>query len=182
MRVSNEEKERSRRRILDSASRLMRERGVEGTSVADVMGDAGMTHGGFYKHFQSKDELVGAALHEAFNQFAGPLAELIAAGAGKAAIDAYTARYLGGDHVAHPELGCPAAALGPDIGRGTEAAKAAFGDGVNRIVDLLAEAGTGPARRKRAIRQFAMLLGAVVMARASDPATAETILDACRGQ
>ncbi len=66
MRVSNAEKQKSRSRIIEAASRRFREAGIEGTGLSDIMKDAGMTHGGFYKHFEDKDALVQAALAEAF--------------------------------------------------------------------------------------------------------------------
>ena len=73
MRMSKDEKERSHQRIVASAARLFRERGLEGASVGDVMAAAGMTHGGFYKHFDSKDALAGSALALAFAEFTQPL-------------------------------------------------------------------------------------------------------------
>jgi len=66
MRVSREEMEKSHARIVAGAARLLRERGIENTSVADVMNDAGLTHGGFYRHFKTKDDLLIAALDKAF--------------------------------------------------------------------------------------------------------------------
>ena len=73
MRVSQEEMERSHGRIVDGAACLMRERGIESTSVADVMSEAGLTHGGFYRHFSNKDALLVAALEAAFEQLAAAL-------------------------------------------------------------------------------------------------------------
>jgi TetR/AcrR family transcriptional repressor of nem operon len=113
MRVSNEEKERSRERILAAAGRLFRERGIEGASVGDIMGAAGMTHGGFYRHFASKEDLLAAALAKAFAAFARPLSE---APSGETA-QAFRARYLSQAHRAAPGEGCPAAALGADVAR-----------------------------------------------------------------
>lgn len=182
MRVSREEKERSRERIVASASKLLRAAGAEGASVANVMQDAGLTHGGFYRHFATKDDMVDAALGHAFDQFIAPLRDGVAAGTGAEALAAFRRLYLSDGHVAHPGSGCPAAAVGPDIARGAPSAKKAFGDGVSRITTILSSAFPGPPerRRKRAMREFAMMLGAVVIARASDRDTATAVLDACR--
>ena len=180
MRMSQDEKERSHDRIVASASRLLRERGLDGTSVADVMGDAGMTHGGFYKHFDSKDALVERALDDAFSAFADAL------GTGDPAhdVEAYRMRYLSRGHMAHPGLGCPAAALGPEVARGSGALKAAFGAGVRRVVGAIAGSrkGSAAARRTAALREFSMLVGAMVIARASDPELAGDVLAACGGE
>lgn len=182
MRVSNEEKTRTRARILDSAARRLRAQGPEGASVADVMRDAGLTHGGFYRHFATKDDLLSAALGAAFGSFTGPLGEQVDNGDATAAVAAFRDLYLSPHHVAHPEAGCPVAAAGSDLGRAAPSVKSAFGDGVERIVALLAEAETGPpdARRQRALRRFALMVGAVVIARASPPDLAAEALAAAR--
>lgn len=180
MRMSQEEKTRSHARIVASASRLFRERGLEGASVADVMQDSGMTHGGFYKHFASKDALVERALEDAFAKFVGGLEGDPA----EAAFTTFRRLYLSKDHLAQPGRGCPVAALGVDIARGSTALKAAFGAGVRRMVDAIAggRKGSPSARRTAALRDFSMLVGAMVIARASDEALAEEILVACDGE
>ena len=178
MRMSKDEKERSHQRIVASAARLFRERGLEGASVGDVMAAAGMTHGGFYKHFDSKDALAGSALALAFAEFTQPLE----GNDDRDGYALYRARYLTPEHVTHPGLGCPVAALGQDIGRAAAGLKAEFGAGVRRIVAAIAERlkGSERARRRAAIRDFSMLVGAVVIARACDEATAVEVLEACR--
>lgn len=179
MRASQEEKDRSHARILASASRLFRERGLEGASVGDVMRDAGLTHGGFYKHFDSKQALAEGALEAAFADFARALEE----GDPAEAYAAYRARYLSPEHRDNPCLGCPAATLGQDVGRGSERLRAAFGQGVRRIVGAMARAmrGSAEARRAAALREFSMLVGALVIARASDDDLAGEVLSACGG-
>src|SRR5262249_41242681 len=113
MRMSQEEKEKSHGRIVASASRLLRERGLAGASVGDVMKAAGMTHGGFYKHFDSKQALVEAAMGAAFAEFTDALER----GDPQQAVAAYRARYLSDGHKNHPGLACPVAAVGQEIGR-----------------------------------------------------------------
>jgi len=175
MRMSQAEKDKSHARIVASASRLLRERGVEGTSVSDVMNDAGLTHGGFYKHFATKDALMESALDAAFATFSAMLD-----GNQPDATSAFRELYLSDKHLRNPGRGCPVAAVGQDVGRGSTQLKAAFGRGVEHIVDSLAETmdGSAEARRTAALQQFSMLVGAVVIARASDPQTAGDVLSA----
>ena len=183
MRMSQEEKDRSHARIIASAARLVRQNGVEGASVNDVMKDAGLTHGGFYKHFESKDALLVAALDSAFSEIAEMLGPALAEEAAAAKSADFQSFYLSDGHVASPAIGCPVAALSGDIGRAAEPLKARFGAGVKRIVGLLARGASGSDRTKRAraTRQLAMMAGAVMIARASDPDTARDVLTACRG-
>lgn len=180
MRMSQAEKEKSRARIVASAARLLRERGLDGTSVDEVMKTAGMTHGGFYKHFESKEALIEAAIGAAFAGFAEPLER----GEPERAVAAYRALYLSDGHKDHPGVGCPVAALGPDIGRAPARLKSAFGAGVRRIVAALARVRKGSAaeREAAAFREASTLVGAMVIARASDPATARAVLDACKAR
>lgn len=182
MRVSQEEKDRSHQRVITSAARLVRELGIDGASVSDIMKDAGLTHGGFYKHFESKEALLIAALDQAFEETAARIGSgpdsFGPSGAGQTFQDIY----LSDGHFVSTGIGCPIAALGNDVARSTAAVKARFGAGVRRIVTLLARATSGPerARRARATRQLAMMAGALMIARACDPETAREVLDACR--
>lgn len=182
MRMSREDKDRSHARIVASAASIMRRRGTEGTSVNDVMQDAGLTHGGFYKHFDSKEALLVAALDAAFDEIATLLRPDVAASDAGRVAKVFERFYLSRMHVATPERGCPAAALGGDIGRGSADLKARFGTGVRRIIALLGRgtSGNADARRVRATRQLAMMAGAVAIARACDPETAASVLKACR--
>lgn len=182
MRMSREDKERSHDRIVASASRLVRERGVDGASVNDVMKDAGMTHGGFYKHFGSKDDLLAAALDEAFDEISRMLEPGLAAGDDGGVVADFQDYYLSENHLNWPSRGCPIAALGGEVARGAATVKARFGVGVRRITALLARGLTGSesVRHKRATRQLAMMAGAIIIARASDAETAREVLIACR--
>lgn len=179
MRMSREDKELSHARIVSSAAALVRRRGIAGASVNEIMEDAGLTHGGFYKHFDSKEALLDAALDSAFDEFASRLHRDRTA---TATLQAEFRRfYLSRGHVATPEQGCPIAALAGDVGRASADLKARFGSGVRRIVDLLGRgSGSAEARRARAIRQLVMMAGAVTIARACDPETAAQVLEACR--
>lgn len=183
MRVSREEKDRSHARIVASAAKLVRQLGIENASVNEVMREAGLTHGGFYKHFESKDALLDAALDHAFDEIAMMLTPGPPPGDPTALSTAFQDFYLSEGHLAATGKGCPIAALGNDVARGTMALKACFGIGVRRIIALLARgvAGSDRVRQARATRQIAMMAGAVMIARASDPETAREVLAACRG-
>lgn len=169
MRMSKEAAAASRVRIVAEASRLLRERGIGATSIADVMAAAGMTHGGFYKHFRSKDDLVEAAIASAFATHADRFAQRSAAYGPQAALHAYVDEYLSEGHVTHPGFGCPATALGSDAGREAEGVTSAFAQGVEALIEHVATAapvamGT-PEARAAAIRRLTMMVGAVVVAR-----------------
>jgi len=181
MRVSQMEMEKNHARIVGGAARLMRERGIDGITVADVMSEAGLTHGGFYRHFETKDALAVAALQSAFNKFGDALEAQIEILGPERAVSGFQSHYLSRGHVDNPGIGCPAAALGLDVGRGPEALKNEFGAGVKRMIEILAKAmrGTKQQKREKAARRFAMLAGAVMIARASDPETARLVLLAC---
>lgn len=182
MRVSRTEMDASHHRIVEGASRLMRERGVSGMSVADAMSAADMTHGGFYRHFSSKDELVHQALESAFSEFLVPLETRQQAEAPQKVVKDYKALYLSPEHVANPGQGCPMPALGSEMARAAGPVRAGFAAGVRKTVAALgnAQVGNAQTREASAIRELAMLVGAVVLARASDEETANWLLDACR--
>jgi len=182
MRRPREIKEATHTAIVAHASRLFRERGVEGTSVGDVMAQAGLTHGGFYRHFETKEALAAAAIRETFAGI-GKAVEERAASVGIAqAVADYLAYYLSDDHLTHPGLGCPAPSLGGEIGRAPGTLKAEFGASLNRTLTLLAQGfpGAEAESRAEATRAFALRVGAILLARASDDATAREIVDACR--
>ncbi len=184
MRVSREEMAKSHDRILSGAAQLLRERGLEGTSVADVMTQAGLTHGGFYRHFPTKEALVDAALQAAFVQSASIANSPAAHGAASDDLAGYRGYYLSSDHLNHPGFGCPIAALGGDLARASLSLRQAFGAGVRLVVKQLARfmplgQHTNDQREEAAMREIAMLAGAVMIARASDPDTARAMLRAC---
>jgi TetR/AcrR family transcriptional repressor of nem operon len=182
MRMSREEKERSHARIVDSAARLLRERGVDGTGVADVMADAGLTHGGFYRHFESKDELLRTAVDEAFSQILARFDRRRDDASPDTAAAEFTAHYLSDEHVRHPGKGCPVAAIGADVARTSSTFRESFAVGVQRIIDALAagQSGTRRERRAAAARALATMAGAVMIARACDKATGIEIMTAAR--
>jgi TetR/AcrR family transcriptional repressor of nem operon len=163
MRITNDQANQNRERVVDTASRLFRERGFDGVSVADLMKAAGFTHGGFYNHFKSKGELFAEALKRAFEHMAQErpaakdLAELVS-------------RYLSDIHRKSPGKGCPAAALASDASRGSDEVKSEFARGVEGMIRIFEERlpGTmrGAARRRFAIALVSRMVGALALARA----------------
>lgn len=184
MRVTQQDMEEGHLRIVQGASRLLRERGVRGTSVADAMSGAGMTHGGFYRHFQTKDDLVIEAVRQAFDEFVRPLEQRQQVIAPQAVAAEYRSLYLSKQHVDNPGQGCPMPALGSDLARATDAIKAEFAAGVQRLIAAMAltKEGLPEERAAAATREIAMLVGAVLIARASDAPTSQAVLEACQRQ
>ncbi|EJL34525.1 transcriptional regulator [Caulobacter sp. AP07] len=174
MRVSRDQMQANRLRILDSASRLFREKGFEAVSVAEVMKAAGLTHGGFYGHFESKDDLIAQAIGHIFT----------AQDDGQGDLGAYLNAYLSSQHRDSVGEGCPTAALVADIRRETPAARLAMTEGFRSQIDRMAKAIAEPgaaASRRQAVGAWAAMVGAVVLARAiDDPALSDEILDETR--
>jgi TetR/AcrR family transcriptional repressor of nem operon len=174
MRRSKAETAESRRQILEQAARLFRERGSERVSVADVMEAAGMTHGGFYKHFASKEALFAAAIEAAFAERLGHLAQLSSQDA-TAGVRRYLDQYLTLGHVRSYGQGCPIAGLATDAARTSPEARAAMSVGAS---SLLGKFATALADDDAAIRALTAAIGAVVLARAvEDDVLRRRILD-----
>ena len=170
MRVSREQFRENREKILEAAGRLFRERGYEAVSVADVMKAAGLTHGGFYGHFRSKDDLFAQATGAAGLPFVD-LWEGIVRDEGPDALATIAARYLGDAHCQGVGAGCQIAAIGPEIARRAPEERAAVTEVVKRLTEVLAKAAPGDTpeqRRKKALQAYAAWVGAVVLARISD--------------
>ncbi len=172
MRHSQEEKARSRDRIVEIASVRVREAGLEAPGVAEIMGAAGMTHGGFYKHFTSRDDLIATAVEAAMRAGNDRMSEIHAAADDPLA--AFVDWYVSSEHVANPGLGCAVAALSCEVPRAGERIRAAYAHQIEHYLDTLEQlVGT----RERATVALATLVGAVAVARAVDqPALSDEIL------
>jgi len=170
MRKSREEAAQTRKRIVEAASCEFREKGIVATGLADLMKAAGLTHGGFYKHFESKDQLVAEACAKAVDSVIGVMAA-------HPTINAAVAAYLSTRHRDKPASGCPLAAIGGELSRSDGEAREAATAGFVRLVDILAgKAGTAEARR-RALVAASTMIGAVTMSRVvSDPELSAEIL------
>ncbi len=168
MRVSKETVADHRKKILASASKMLRERGIGGASVADVMQSAGLTHGGFYRHFPSKEALVADATTATFDALLKMLGEWRARDGQPAALLKYVNEYLSPHHVDRPEIGCPIAAYGAEVGRENAEAREAFNKGSDRLLQWIADglACAEAERQERAGELLSLMVGAVVTARA----------------
>jgi TetR/AcrR family transcriptional repressor of nem operon len=172
MRYPAEETAAKHERIVHEASRLFRQRGFENVTVGEVMKAAGLTHGAFYAHFGSKQELQEAAVAHGQSLSA---ARAQSYGATKKGRRAYADRYLSPRHRDNAGDGCTMAALGPEVARSTPELKAAFERGLEEILSAVG------GERKEAIFQTAALIGGVVLARAvQDPQLSEEILESVR--
>ncbi len=159
--------------ITDASARLMRERGIHGVSVSELMAAAGLTHGGFYGHFDSKEALTGAACTHAFTESVQRWQQRIAAQPDRdSALLALTESYLSTRSRDRPGVSCPATALACDVAReppGTPL-RAAFAAGMGQLIDVLTSLQHGDdavADRRAAMAQFATMVGAVILARAT---------------
>jgi TetR/AcrR family transcriptional regulator, transcriptional repressor for nem operon len=183
MKVSREQAARNRERILDAAAQLFRERGFAGIGVADLMKEAGLTHGGFYGHFSSKEDLIAQASARELTRSLAHWSE-VGEGASGDRLSGIAAVYLTKTHRDNPGAGCVLAALGPDVSRQGPAVRRAVTGYVRSVVDLLVTLVPGrskAARRRKAISAYATLVGAMVLARAvDDRALSQEILDAGR--
>lgn len=169
----------SRARILEAAGRLFRKHGFDAVGVDAVMREAGLTHGGFYTHFPSKEALVAEAAASALGRSAARWDALSREQPPEAALERIVASYLNPAHVAEPARGCLLTALGPEIPR-HPAARPGVTAAIRVMLEALARCLPGK-RRERAIAGLSTMVGAVVLARASDdPALAAEILAAAR--
>ena len=168
MKVSREQMAINRERLLEIASRLFRERGFDGVSVSEVMQEAGLTHGGFYGHFASKEALAAeAATHALMRTSTRWKATL--ENRGLDGLEHIVDAYLSPRHRDHPGAGCAIAALGPELARQAEPVRAAVAAELEHLIDSLAAflPGADPAeRRRQALALMAQLVGAIVLARA----------------
>jgi TetR/AcrR family transcriptional repressor of nem operon len=183
MRMSREAMARHHEEIVAAAARLLRERGVEGTSVADLMQGAGLTHGGFYRHFGSKEELVAEASEAAFAAMLDSIKARLEKQGPAEGLKSYVSRYLSTQHVKGPGSGCPVAAFGSEAARAGADVQRIFAERIGTQIDTLATGLEGGAaeRKAKAMRLLAMLVGAVVIARAAgDGRIGVDVLKACR--
>jgi AcrR family transcriptional regulator len=179
MRYEKGHKDATHDRILQVAARRFRQDGIMGSGVAGIMSEAGLTNGAFYAHFSSKDEMIEKSLECAtdgqWEQFekeiaAGRLLDLVRA-------------YLSKEHRDHPDLGCPSAALLPEISRQTPATRHVYTESVERLLNALekqlSNVPKGPKAREIAIGTMGLLIGTLQMARATDdPSLSNDILAA----
>ncbi len=181
MRVSRIQAAENRERILDVATRLFRERGIDGIGVDDLMKAAGLTHGGFYGHFKSKEDLVAQACARAVSRMRQNWINVVDQSTGDP-LEALAATYLTPKHRDAAGRGCPMAALGSEISRQGHTVRRAFTDELRPFLDYLSTIVRGTSntrRRQKALASYASLVGALIVSRAvDDPNLSDEILAA----
>jgi TetR/AcrR family transcriptional regulator, transcriptional repressor for nem operon len=178
-----EQKERTREEILSSAVQRLREHGISGASVAEVMKGAGLTVGGFYAHFDSKDSLVSAGLRSCMSQMRDVMRSHLAPGKGAAAIAPLLRKYLSPAHRDQPQRGCPIPAVISEAAGAAEPVRETLRDEFEAHVKVLTEhlEGRPASRRSQALATLAIMYGGLAMARAvKGTPLSEEILEACR--
>jgi TetR/AcrR family transcriptional repressor of nem operon len=182
MRYPREHKPAVRERIVHGAARLMRRDGPDGASVAAVMSEAGLSHGGFYTYFSSKAALAVAGLRSAFAEGRARWLRGVTISPDEAWLPVVLGRYLNRRHRDDRANGCAYAALGADFPRGEPALRAVVTEELGELADILAAGFADPhTAREQALATAALCVGGITLARAVDDAElSETILRACR--
>jgi TetR/AcrR family transcriptional repressor of nem operon len=179
VRVTREQAVANREKILEVAGALFRERGFDGIGVAEIMERAGLTHGGFYGHFASKDDLAAEITARVLGR-SGWMERLT--GTQKPSFSDLVRQYLSPRHRDDPGRGCLFAALGSDVVRQPRSVRRAFTEGLRLRVDALARLAPGrsaAARRQKSLATMAGLVGALILSRAvDDPKFSDEILEA----
>jgi TetR/AcrR family transcriptional regulator, transcriptional repressor for nem operon len=165
-RYTPEHKEATRRRMIETAGRRFKSDGIDGSGIATLVGDAGLTNGAFYGHFASKDDLVASVVRQ---QLADQVATVNALPAGLASVEEFVREYLSPAHRDDRAGGCPSAALLDEIGRCDETTKQAYTDGARAMISAIArhlDDGDPQLAQDRAIGLFMLLVGSIQAARA----------------
>jgi AcrR family transcriptional regulator len=172
-RYGKQHKQATRRRIIEAASRRLKRDGIDGSGVATLMADAGLTNGAFYAHFDSKEDLVASTIADQLREQretyrAQPLEEIVRG-------------YLSIPHRDDTEGGCPSAALLNEIARSSDSVKRAYTDGQMAIIDDIADRlapGDPRSARVQTLGVFALMVGTLQVSRAlADPRLADDVLE-----
>lgn len=171
------QKQSTHERIIRSAARLLRRSGISKASVAEVMRDAGLTVGGFYAHFASKDALVDAVLRQSMSQMRGTLMTGLEDRPPDERIEKVLQRYLSRTHRDHPDAGCPLPAVLGEIAHEGESHRNALSEGIEEHV----EAMVGRSARSVGLATLALMIGGLTLARAlQGTPLSDEVLKACR--
>lgn len=169
-------KKETRDKILDAAAAAFRKGGISDVSVGEIMDDAGLTHGGFYAHFKSKDELVSEALVRAEMQ----TGERLGAADG---LLAHSSAYLSKLHLGHPEGGCAIAAVGTELVRSSAPVRRRFASNIQKRLEKLRSLVTSRSeerRKRQAAGALACMVGGMIIARGLGETAGEEFLGECR--
>ena len=176
---SKSRKDISHERIVEVAARAIRRSGYDGTGVADIMKEAGLTHGGFYAHFASRDALLAEAGRKAFADSAALASRVVASAPPGQGLQAIMQAYLSPEHMRAIETGCPVTALGSEMPRQTADVRHAVTLHIKEMVDLIARQLPGWGRQEaheQAMAMLCALIGTTMIARAvDDPALSEAL-------
>ena len=177
MRYGTEHKQETRRRIIEAAGRRFKRDGIDGSGVATLMADAGLTNGAFYAHFASKDDLVATAVADQLREQGASLGPLEP---GVAGVEQLVCQYLSVQHRDNPEAGCPSAALLDEIGRCAETTKQAYTDGVLAVIDEIGAhlaSHDAQSARVKMLSVYAAMVGTLQLSRAlADRRLADDVL------
>jgi TetR/AcrR family transcriptional regulator, transcriptional repressor for nem operon len=175
-------KEATHDRIVEAAARAIRRSGYDGTGVADIMKDAGLTHGGFYAHFASREAMLAEAADRAGADSLAAMTRIAAAMPAKAALPAMMRAYLSKEHADAAETGCPVAALGSEMPRQAPEVRRAATRRIKEMIDLVARQMPDwgrPAAHEQALVTVAAMVGTLVLARAvDDPRLSDALREA----
>lgn len=172
-------KEASHERIVSAAARAIRRSGYDGTGVADIMKEAGLTHGAFYAHFTSREAMLTEAASRACAESAAVAAEVVASVPSEQALPSMLRVYLSREHLEQVEMGCPLAALGSETPRQAPEVRRVTTRHVKEMIDLVARQSPDwgqPGAHERALVTVATMVGTLLLARAVDePALSDSL-------
>jgi TetR/AcrR family transcriptional regulator, transcriptional repressor for nem operon len=180
MKRSKQEKQQTHQRIVRKAAQQVRLEGVNGVGIAALMGQAGLTHGGFYAHFRNKDALLAEICREGMTETLGQLFQAIESAPAGTELSALVNSYLSVSHRNHPATGCVVPSLAADIARRPEEVRTAFTQAYQQFLERITPLLPEDARQNQldeAITLLAGMVGAVLLARTvNDPTLSERIL------
>jgi len=175
-------KDATHERIVDVAARAIRRSGYDGTGVADIMKEAGLTHGAFYAHFASREAMLAEAAGRACAEARAAAADLVASAPAGVALETMLRTYLSKAHAQQVELGCPLVALGSETSRQTPEVRRVATRHIKEMIDLVARQSPDwgqPGAHERALVTVATMVGALLLSRAVDePALANGLREA----
>jgi TetR/AcrR family transcriptional regulator, transcriptional repressor for nem operon len=158
-------------RIVAVAARAIRRSGYDGTGVADIMKEAGLTHGAFYAHFTSREAMLAEAAGRACAESAAAVAEVVASAPPDRALASLLSAYLSREHCEHVDIGCPLAALGSETSRQAPEVRRVATRHIKEMIDLVARQSPDwgqPGAHQRALVTVATMVGTLLLARAVD--------------
>jgi len=178
-------KDATHERIVGVAARAIRRSGYDGTGVADIMKEAGLTHGAFYSHFASREAMLAEAVGRACAESAAAAADVVAKVPPGQALASMLAAYLSREHVEHFDVGCPLAALGSETSRQVPEVRRVTTRHIKEMIDLVARQSPDwgqPGAHERALVTIATMVGALMLARAVDePGLSDSLRQAALG-